>query len=215
MSKAHMLKVFPVFFAIFFLTQSAQAYDGDRHRRHHRDASPHFRHHSHHSHHRHHHRHHHRRGEIVFSLPFGFTKIDSGPQRYYHCDGTYYRRHRQGYVVVDPPPEVIIDALPAEYDIQIINGVTYYKNDGIYYQSTGRGYQVVPPPPSAVINTASLSQRFAGQNTDGSFTINILNSQGGYNAVTLTKSGNGFVGPQGEFYHEFPRVEQLKVMYGQ
>ena len=27
-------------------------------------------------------------------------------------------------------------------------------------------------------------------------------------------AGNGFIGPQGEFYPDFPRVEQLKVMYG-
>jgi len=33
-----------------------------------------------------------------------------------------------------------------------------------------------------------------------SFTINIPNDNGGYTAVTLRKSGNGFIGPQGEFY---------------
>jgi len=45
-------------------------------------------------------------------------------------------------------------------------------------------------------------------------TINIPNNKGGYTAVTLKKSGNGFIGPQGEFYPEFPTVVQLKVIYG-
>ena len=45
-------------------------------------------------------------------------------------------------------------------------------------------------------------------------TVNIPNSRGGYTAVTLKRSGNGFVGPQGEYYAEHPTVEQLKVLYG-
>jgi hypothetical protein len=47
-----------------------------------------------------------------------------------------------------------------------------------------------------------------------SFTINIPNSKGGYTAVTLKKSGNGYIGPQGEYYTVFPKVSQLEVMYG-
>jgi len=37
---------------------------------------------------------------------------------------------------------------------------------------------------------------------------------GGYNAVVLKPSGKGYVGPQGEFYSEFPKVSQLQLMYG-
>jgi hypothetical protein len=48
----------------------------------------------------------------------------------------------------------------------------------------------------------------------GEFTINIPNNHGGYTAVVLKKSGTGYVGPQGEFYPEFPKVFQLKMMYG-
>jgi hypothetical protein len=49
--------------------------------------------------------------------------------------------------------------------------------------------------------------------TQDSFTVNIPNNRGGYTAVILRKSGNGFIGPQGEFYPDFPKVEQLKLMY--
>ncbi len=44
--------------------------------------------------------------------------------------------------------------------------------------------------------------------------VNIPNDNGGYTVVILKRSGNGFVGPQGEFYPGFPRISQLKAMYG-
>lgn len=47
-----------------------------------------------------------------------------------------------------------------------------------------------------------------------SFVVNVPNDRGGYTAVTIRKSGNGFIGPQGEYYAQFPNVSQLKVMYG-
>ena len=46
------------------------------------------------------------------------------------------------------------------------------------------------------------------------FTVNIPNEHGGYNAVVIKRSGNGFVGPQGEFYPEFPKRFQLQMKYG-
>jgi len=46
------------------------------------------------------------------------------------------------------------------------------------------------------------------------FTVNIPNNHGGYTAVVIKRSGNGFTGPQGEFYPEFPKVSQLEIMYG-
>jgi WXXGXW repeat (2 copies) len=48
----------------------------------------------------------------------------------------------------------------------------------------------------------------------GSFTINVPNAQGGYTAVVIKQSGDGYVGPQGEYYSQFPSVTQLQVVYG-
>ncbi len=47
-----------------------------------------------------------------------------------------------------------------------------------------------------------------------SVTINVPNSNGSYTPVTLVKQGDGYVGPQGEYYPNHPTVEQLKVLYG-
>ena len=57
------------------------------------------------------------------------------------------------------------------------------------------------------------SPQFQTQNQD-TFTVNIPNNSGGYTPVTVKKTGTGFIGPQGEYYEEFPKVKQLKMMYG-
>jgi len=46
------------------------------------------------------------------------------------------------------------------------------------------------------------------------FTVNIPNVHGGYNAVVIRKSGEGFIGPDGEYYPEFPKIFQLQMKYG-
>jgi hypothetical protein len=48
----------------------------------------------------------------------------------------------------------------------------------------------------------------------GVLTINVPNSRGGYTAVNLSRSGGGYVGPQGEYYPNTPSVEQLRALYG-
>lgn len=157
------------------------------------------------------HGHDHGHSHATFGFNFSFW-----PDRYYyHPHVIYYPE--PDYVVVSPP----------SYQPIMVNGVTYYLNNGTYYLYTDYGYQTVPPPvqvvqiPSTVVNqsapavviTQSVSATTSAD-TEGSFVVNIPNDKGGYTAVTIKKSGNGFVGPQGEFYSEFPKVSQLKIMYG-
>jgi len=58
------------------------------------------------------------------------------------------------------------------------------------------------PPPAAPVTLPEY------------FTINIPNSRGGYNSVIIKKSGDGYIGPNGEFYPEFPKIFQLQMKYG-
>ncbi len=131
-----------------------------------------------------------------------------------------------------PPTDAVLVSPPI-YEPVVVNGVTYYLYDGAYYIYNGYSYQPVAPPvtvaqpqPVTVIQPPAVTENQV-QGTDvvitnlgtasdiaDSFTINIPNDKGGYTAVTLKKSGNGFIGPQGEFYTKFPSVSQLKVMYG-
>ena len=45
-------------------------------------------------------------------------------------------------------------------------------------------------------------------------TVNVPNTTGGYTSVVLKRSGNGYVGPQGEYYDQIPTTAQLRAMYG-
>ena len=79
---------------------------------------------------------------------------------------------------------------------------------------------IVHPSTTVVTNTSDYSTteitpvQITTTDTDNEITINIPNAAGGYTSVLMKRSGKGFVGPQGEYYPEFPRVSVLKVIYG-
>jgi len=111
----------------------------------------------------------------------------------------------------------VVASPSTSYQPVIVNGVTYYVNNGAYYIYTQYGYQAVAAPvaapgPVVVQSVGTTSVPAAGMGD--SITVNIPNNKGGYNAVVLKPSGKGYVGPQGEFYSEFPKVSQLQLMYG-
>ena len=158
-------------------------------------------------------------GRFVFGLPGGFFSISLGGARYYYGDGVFYCHRGFGYVVVAPPVGVVIPTIPAGYQSVMINGVSYYTADGIYYQYTPQGYLVANPPSVAMVTTPPVvasapAVTVTPNETTDVLTVNIPNERGGYTAVTLKRSGNGFIGPQSEYYSEFPRVNQLRAIYG-
>ena len=65
---------------------------------------------------------------------------------------------------------------------------------------------VVEAQPAAVVPSTTYS--------GDTVTVNVPNSNGGYIAVVLKRSGNGYVGPQGEYYDQVPSTAQLQAMYG-
>jgi hypothetical protein len=164
-------------------------------------------------------------------LPAGYFTIWVGGERYFYCDGLYYTYVGYGdYVLVEPPIGAYVSAIPPDFQPVLINGVTYYTDNGVYYILTRHhGYRVVAAPvvyaqPQVVVAqpqqvivsqpaTTVVEAPVAGYTQD-SFPVNIPNNSGGYSAVVIKKSGNGYVGPQGEFYATFPSVAQLKAMYG-
>jgi hypothetical protein len=144
----------------------------------------------------------------------GYVGVHIGlwPGPYYYGD-PYYNPY-----YADPYYPTYVVAPSSSYQPVVVNGVTYYVNNGVYYIYTQYGYQAVSTPAGIstvpVIQPAAVTSAPASVDTEDSFTINIPNSKGGFNSVILKKSGNGFIGPQGEFYSEFPKVSQLQVMYG-
>ena len=175
-----------------------------------------------------HYYHYHERPSFGLRLSFVPDKafiVNAGGGRYYYYDGLYYNRMGAEYVLIAPPIGAIVAAIPPEYQPVVINGVTYYTDNGIYYVYTRYGYQVVPEPVSVVQSVPVVLPQAApaapvqaapvpvAPVADESFTVNIPDKKGGYTAVTIKRSGTGFVGPQGEFYAEFPKVVQLQAMY--
>jgi hypothetical protein len=169
-------------------------------------------------------------------LPDGYFTVWVGGTRYYYYDGLYYAYVGYGdYVLVNPPVGAYVTAIPPDFHPIIINGVTYYADNGVYYVLTRHhGYKVVEPPvvyvqqpaevvvaqpqqvvvtqPAPVVTTVTTVQAPAVVAQD-TFPINVPNNTGGYTTVVIKRSGKGYMGPQGEFYAEFPKVTQLKAMY--
>ena len=109
----------------------------------------------------------------------------------------------------------VVDALPYGYSTVIIGGVPYYYYEPYYYRPAPEGYVVVPAPSNSPAVTAAPVTGTANEVPDV-FTINIPNSKGGYNPVTLKKAkGGGYTGPQGEFYPSIPSVKYLERLYGE
>jgi len=144
----------------------------------------------------------------------GYVSIGVWPGPYYYGNPYYYPYYHPYYSDPYYYPTVVESS---SYQPVVVNGVTYYVNNGVYYIYTQYGYQAVASPAGAtapVIQTTAAQPTSASVETDDSFTINVPNDKGGYTSVLLKKSGKGFIGPQGEFYPEFPKVSQLQAMYG-
>ena len=141
----------------------------------------------------------------------GYSRTDNRGSnrgdRHYYRDGRWYRPGWFGLGVVVSALAIgaLIDSLPPRHTTVIVEGTSYYHDDRYYYRQLPEGGYVVVSAPVIVQPQSQMP---------GMSTVNIPNSRGGYTSVTLRRSGNGFVGPQGEYYPNYPSVEQLRVMYG-
>jgi hypothetical protein len=189
---------------IFFQSTASYAWDRDRHHGYsYRHESPYYHAHPY-------------FGLHVSLLPREHFSVSIGGSRYYYSQGYYYFRDRDDYVIVNPPLGAVATTIPPGYQPVVINGITYYSNNGVYYLYTPQGYQVVPQP-TTILQSVPVTQIVTTDDSprriDNFFTVNIPNDRGGYTAVAIKKTDKGYVGPQGEFYAEFPKVDQLKLMY--
>jgi hypothetical protein len=78
----------------------------------------------------------------------------------------------------------------------------------------GSQMQKPEPPPGQVIVAQPASVVPSTTYSENTATVNVPNSNGGFTAVVLKRSGNGYIGPQGEYYDQIPTTEQLQAMYG-
>ena len=97
------------------------------------------------------------------------------------------------------------------YALPIVGGLTYLYLYSLANRKQETTYYVMPSTVERVIVSSERPIRGRSE----SVVINIPNSNGSYTQVTLTKSGDGYIGPQGEYYTGHPTVEELKVLYGE
>lgn len=177
--------------------------------------------HHHHRHHRHY-RYNYYRGYYVYEpvtttvveykevvvVPDGYDNVQYGGVTYYYNDGQFYVPSNGEVIEVQPPVGAIVQNLPEDPVIIDDNAQTYYVSNGVFYSKRGSGYEVVVPPfgPNKGVVVS-------GNARDDIF-VRLPDSNGGYVEVKLSRTNRGFKGPQGEFYSEFPPMEQMREMYG-
>lgn len=58
-------------------------------------------------------------------------------QEYFYQDGVFYIKNSAGnYEVIVPPAGALVEELPDDYEIVVLNGVEYYKVDDTVYRTT-------------------------------------------------------------------------------
>jgi hypothetical protein len=90
-------------------------------------------------------------GTVRPSLPEGYRPYYRGRDRFYFSGGIWYAPRGPGFVVVVPPPGLVISVLPSYYSTVWFGGVPYYYADNVYYtwQPDQNGYAVADPPNDA------------------------------------------------------------------
>lgn len=93
-------------------------------------------------------------------------------------------------------------------------GRSYRHDYGRSCRSDFFGFQLFfTPKASDIVVKVPVEYKTVTVNDD-TVTIYVPNSNGSYTPITLVKHGNGYLGPQGEYYAGNPTVAQLKVLYG-
>lgn len=153
-------------------------------------------------------------GDFVFSLPRGFIKISVGGKKYHYHDGVYYHKTRYGYSAIPAPIGACIVSLPYGYQNFYVDGVPYYTHNDVYYKHTRNGYEVIHKPYSKHARGSQVREEYGDSESENSITLKVRNKEGGFISITVRPSGSGYVGPQGEYYDEFPKIKHLKAIYG-
>ena len=156
---------------------------------------------------------------LTLFCPAVFARGDDrghyGGYRHYYHDGGWYRPGWFGFGIAVSALTIgaLIMSLPPRHTTVIVGGVPYYYDNQYYYRQLSDGSYVVVEPPVVVQAASPVMVQTVPAVAEAS-TVNIPNSRGGFTSVTLRRSGNGYVGPQGEYYAQYPTVQQLQLMYG-
>jgi len=131
--------------------------------------------------------------------------------RHFFRQRVFHRRHFSGYIIINFPIGLHVDILPHGHRRLLFERKTYYHFNNTYYSKVDDGYIVVENPRYRMVFPPIDATIYE---SNGEYLVNLANSNGTYTAITIKKFGTGYIGPQGEYYPDFPSVDQLSTMYG-
>lgn len=82
-------------------------------------------------------------------LPLAATAVLIGGLTYYMLNGSYYQRHGDEYVIVEPPAPTYVSSVGGMRVLDF-NGRRFYVQDGHYYQREINGSYVEVPRPAGL-----------------------------------------------------------------
>jgi len=131
--------------------------------------------------------------------------VHSRGEKYHYYGGKFYKPSWLGFwfSISIPPIGAVVTTLPVGHRTVVVRDLPYYYYEDVYYRPCYGGYVVVDRP--VVVSNVGYADKM---------TVNVPNSNGSFTPVELIRSGNGYIGPQGEYYPANPTVNQLKVLYG-
>jgi hypothetical protein len=88
-------------------------------------------------------------GYSIAVLPAGNLAVGFGGRRLWLHSGVWFEQVGPNYVVVRPPPGVLVPVLPPAYTTVWVAGVPYYYANDVYYAAAPGGYVVATPPMAA------------------------------------------------------------------
>ncbi len=131
-------------------------------------------------------------GAVVKNLPIGYKTVLSlgSPELLYSYKKTFFKASSKGFIVVSSPAA----------------------EETVKYPSV----HAAPVAPASHAAPAAYSGAAARPQTitAASDVVNVPNSDGTFTPIKLIKHGDGYTGPQGEFYPGHPTINQLKTLYG-
>jgi hypothetical protein len=74
-------------------------------------------------------------GVRINVLPVGYHRIYVGSNPYYYNEGVYYRpQPNNQYEVVAPPLGALVDKIPSNATVTVVDGMKYYQVGGTFYR---------------------------------------------------------------------------------
>ena len=148
-------------------------------------------------------------GPAAFWTGFGLTcgAVALGTAAAYANPPVYYTNPYPVYAapVVYQQPQIIYQQAPQ---------VIYQQAPQVVVQAPQQQVQAPVSQSYAEAPAYPVQASPAPKSDASAYDVYFPNGNGTFTLVRLSKTGNGYLGPQGEFYLDHPTVEQLKARYG-